>query len=250
MRSRPRHVIFDLDGTLADSSPGILWSFRSTLEVIGFEADEGYLRHLIGPPLGESFRSLGVAEQDIDRVVEIYREFYARRGVHEAALYDGVVPTLQALVDEGVRLGVATAKRVDFAHEMLTSLGVAAHFDLIAGASLDLSVTGKYEIMTQVLEQWAVRESADVWMVGDRHYDMVAARAHGVMAVGAQWGFGSDEELTEAGAHWLVARPAGLIDESELGGSPVCLLEEVCPICGGVLDSSHPTPCETTDAGS
>ena len=182
VRSRPRHVIFDLDGTLADSSPGILWSFHSTLEVIGLEADEDTLRRLIGPPLGDSFRMLGVPEDDVERVVEIYRDFYAGRGVAHASLYDGVAATLEALVDEGVRLAVATAKRVDFARQMLANLDVDEHFDLVAGASLDLSVTAKYDIMSEVLDTWVVSELRDVWMVGDRHYDMAAARAHGVVA--------------------------------------------------------------------
>jgi phosphoglycolate phosphatase len=202
------------------------------------------LRRLIGPPLGESFRSLGVADADIDRVVALFRGFYAERGVHEARLYDGVATTLAALADEGVRLAVATAKRVDFARQMLGALGVARHFDEIAGASVDLTVTSKYDIMSIVLAHWDVPGSLDVWMVGDRHYDMVAARAHDVLAVGAQWGFGGDEELMAAGAHWLVARPPDLLESPDDVGSPVCLIDEVCDVCGRILDSSHPRSCE------
>lgn len=234
MRSRPSHVIFDLDGTLADSSAGILWSFRATLETIGLPADEALLRRLIGPPLGESFRILGVDEKKVDEVVEIYRDFYAERGVHEAQLYEGVATTLAALSEQGVRLGVATAKRVDFARQMLTTLGVANHFDEIGGASEDLRVTSKFDIMSIVMDRWSLGHSFDVWMVGDRHYDMVAARAHDVQAVGALWGFGSAEELREAGAHWLAARPRDLLDDESDAGSPVCLLEEICDVCGRV----------------
>ena len=248
MRARPRHVIFDLDGTLADSSSGILWSFRATLEAIGREADEEQLRRLIGPPLGDSFRSLGVDEPEIDRVVEIYRAFYAERGVLDAALYEGIASTLSALVDEGVRVAVATAKRVDFAHQMLENLGVAQHFDLIAGASLDLRITEKYEIMSEVVAHWDSPDPTGVWMVGDRHYDMVAARAHGVAAVGVRWGFGDDEELTGAGADWLISAPMELLDESAQGGSLACLLDEVCEVCGAVMDASHPSNCASVTA--
>ena len=239
MRSHPHHVIFDLDGTLADSSQGILWSFRATLDRIGVEAREDQLRELIGPPLGESFRILGVDEEDIDDVVALYREYYAERGVYEARLYDGVASTLKELSDQGVGLAVATAKRVDFARQMLASMGIADFFDEIAGASVDLRITSKFDVMAQVLNAWKIGGDRDVWMVGDRHYDMVAALAHKVSAVGALWGFGSDLELREAGANWLVSRPTDLLDADGGGGSPVCLLDEICEICGRVLDSSH-----------
>lgn len=242
MQWRPRYIIFDLDGTLADSSRGILWSFRATLERLDRPVDDQLLRQLIGPPLGESFRILGVAEEDIDQVVELYRGFYAERGLFEAHLYDGVATTLEDASSEGIRLAVATAKRVDFAQLMLDALGVGRLFDVIAGASIDLRVTSKYDVMAQVLAGWSIDDPDDVWMVGDRHFDMVAARAHGVGAIGALWGFGSAEELRDAGALRLIARPTELLREDE-GGSPVCLLEEVCPVCGAILDSAHPTSC-------
>lgn len=241
MRSLPRHIVFDLDGTLADSSRGILWSFRATLDEIGLEARPEALAQLIGPPLGDSFRILGVEESEIDEVVALYRGYYARRGVFEARLYDGIADLLDQLGERGVRLAVATAKRVDFAEQMLGALGVAHHFDHIAGASVDLRVTAKYDIMALVFHQWSLEGDRDVWMIGDRHYDMVAARRHGVSAVGALWGFGGAEELTTAGAHWLVSSPQRLLEVDEEGGSAVCLLDEVCEVCGVIMDESHAT---------
>jgi phosphoglycolate phosphatase len=242
-------VIFDLDGTLADSSQGIVGSFRATLDEIGLEAAPETLHRLIGPPLEESFRILGVEEDAIDDVVARYRGHYARHGVLAAHLYDGVAECVDEMVGRGVRLAVATAKRVDFAEQMLTALGVARHFEHVAGASLDLRVTSKYDIMAEVLARWDDPDDDDVWMVGDRHFDMVAARRHGVRAVGALWGFGSAEELTAAGAQWLVTRPSRLLDPDEEGGSPVCLLDEVCDVCGGVRDDAH-DPTHDTVGGA
>ena len=243
MRARPSHVLFDLDGTLADSSPGILWSFQATLGEIGLDVDEDVLRTLIGPPLAESFAILGVAPERIDDVVALYRRYYAERGVHEAALYDGVAATLEGLVDQGVRLSVATAKRVDFARQMLASMGVAHLFDEISGASVDLRVTSKYDIMAAVMEGWTFEPGLDVWMVGDRHYDMVAARTHDISAVGALWGFGGAEELLDAGAHWLISRPQELLHDVDEGGSGPCLMGEVCEVCGVVRGPSHRAQC-------
>jgi phosphoglycolate phosphatase len=246
VRSLPSHILFDLDGTLADSSQGILSSFHATLKEIDINASDEQLRRLIGPPLGESFRHLGVVDEDIDDVVALYREFYASRGVREARLYNDVAATLEGLTHRGVRLGVATAKRVDFARQMLSSLGVAHYFDDVAGASVDLRITSKFDIMSQVLHRWGVGDSLDVWMVGDRHFDMVAARAHGVLAVGVLWGFGSASELRDAGAHWLIERPRELLGDEVNGGSPVCLLDEVCDVCGGIVDDAHPQRCPGT----
>ena len=248
VRLRPSHVIFDLDGTLADSSAGILWSFRATLDAIGLRADEAVLRQLIGPPLGESFRILGVEDERIDEVVVIYRDFYAERGVHESQLYEGVATTLANLSEQGAHLGVATAKRVDFARQMLTSLGVAELFDEISGASIDLRMTSKFDIMSTVMDKWTLGNRLDVWMVGDRNYDIVAARAHEVRAVGVLWGFGSADELRNAGAHWLVAHPFELLDSENDAGSPVCLLEEVCDVCGHIMGGAHPTSCPGSSA--
>ncbi len=249
VRSRPSHVIFDLDGTLADSSPGILWSFHATLEALGHSADETTLRCLIGPPLGEPFRLLGIDETRIDEVVAMYRGFYAERGVYQTRLYDGVATTLAALSEEGVRLGVATAKRVDFARQMLNALGVGEFFDEISGASLDLRVTSKFDVMALVIDGWALTQRRDVWMVGDRHFDMVAARRHEVCAVGALWGFGSPGELREAGADWLVERPRDLLEDPRDTGSPVCMLDEVCEKCGRILDGAHAASCARRGEG-
>ena len=246
MRSLPTHVIFDLDGTLADSSPGILGSFRTTLESIGMKCSEESLSALIGPPLIESFRILGVAPERLDEVVEIYRNCYAERGVHEATLYPGILRVLEGMSDCGVRLSVATAKRVDFACQMLRNLGVESFFDEIAGASLDLQVTSKFDIMARVLDAWKLGGLETVWMVGDRHYDMTAARDHGVVAVGALWGFGSVEELRDAGALWVAWTPADLLNDELDAASRVCLLEEVCDVCGRIIDRLHDaTACAT-----
>jgi phosphoglycolate phosphatase len=210
----PTHVIFDLDGTLCDSSPGIIAAFQQTLPEFGLVASESALRSLIGPPLWASFRVLGVSDDRYDEAVARYRWWYEREGVARASLYPGVAEVLERLTSSGVRLAVATAKRVDFAQTMLSGLGVAGHFDIIAGSPVDLVLRHKEEIIAEVLDHWGEVTPEDTWMVGDRRYDIAGARHHGLRAVGATWGFGTREELLTAGAHGLVATPSALVDGS------------------------------------
>ena len=212
MSGYPSHVIFDFDGTLADSSAGIIDSFSHTLEELGLPASDDTLRALIGPPLWHSFRTLGVAESELDDAVSRYRSWYERIGLRQATLYPEVAETLTALSARGVRLGVATAKRVDFAQTMLTMMGVADLFDVVAGSHVGLVLNEKYEIIAEALAHWGVTGSPAMWMVGDRLYDVEAARLHGMGAVGVSWGFGSRDELLNAVAHVVIDSADALLN--------------------------------------
>jgi phosphoglycolate phosphatase len=208
---RPRFVVFDLDGTLVDSQAGILRSFHATLRDRGRSASDGELLHLIGPPLGQSFARLGFAGDEIDEVVALYRRYYDQEGVDLCHLYDGVEEMLEALGDNGVRLGVATAKRVDFATRMLANLGVRRFFACVSGVSLDGRLTTKREVVGDALGLLGEPEGHGGWMVGDRREDVLAALAHDLIPVGALWGYGSRDELSESGARVLAASPREML---------------------------------------
>ena len=206
----PEYVIFDLDGTIADSQEGILYSFRLTLDEIGVAASDEELRQTIGPPLEESFRSLGIEGDSLEAVVDRYRDFYAKFGVQRAQLYEGVFETLRVLDESGVRMGVATAKRVDFAHEMLDLLGVSTFFRTVSGVSMDDTLTTKKQVLNEVLEYFRPPHKRRVWMVGDREQDVLASIFHGVVPIGVLWGYGTRDELETAGADQLVESTADL----------------------------------------
>lgn len=209
---RPTFVIFDLDGTIADSQEGILYSFHATLNDLGKRVPDDELRALIGPPLGESFARLGVNDSDLAQVVALYRSYYDRQGVERAHLYDGVRELLEQLHEAGVRLAVATAKRVDFATRMLGRLGVLDLFHSVSGASLDGLVNTKQEIVHEALQLLA-GPSGVGWMVGDRREDLRAAAFHSLVPVGVLWGYGSFDELVENGAQILATTPGDVLRE-------------------------------------
>ena len=249
--SLPSYAIFDLDGTLVDSQEGILHSFHATLGESGLSRSDEELRELIGPPLNESFAKLGFADRELDEVLDRYREYYAASGVTMCRLYDGIAQMLSRFRSSHIRLGVATAKRVDFAQQMIDSLGVAPYFEVVEGASVDGVITSKKEIVARVLEHFQPDDPRDVWMLGDRQYDVQASIFHGLTPVGVLWGYGSRAELTSSGAALVVAHPSELLsyEEESEGGDPVCWIHLTCPTCGVMQGGTHRlAQCLTTES--
>ena len=240
MSSLPEYVIFDLDGTIADSQEGILYSFRLTLDELGIERSDDDLRQLIGPPLEESFRTLGIDGDALGPVVDRYRDFYGKFGVQRARLYDGIFETLRVLEESDVLMGVATAKRVDFAHEMLGSLGVASFFRTIAGVSFDDSLTTKKQVLNGVLDYFQPPRRRRVLMVGDRQQDVLASIFHGIVPIGVLWGYGSRDELDTSGAEYIIDDPRDLLELGvDTGGDPACFANLLCRECGAVSAGSQ-----------
>ena len=205
----PSTVLFDLDGTLIDSADGILWSFGATLREFGRPVDETVLRTFIGPPLDYSFSQLGFGPDEMADVLARYRVHYRDEGVRRCHLYDGVTRLLEDIADTPVSMGVATAKRVDFAYQILEDLGIDSFFRVVAGASLDGQLNSKDVIVANALSRMDL-DPAGGWLVGDRRFDVAAAKSHGLTSIGVTWGYGAADELRQAGADWLVDHPSDL----------------------------------------
>jgi phosphoglycolate phosphatase len=196
------HVLFDLDGTLTDPREGIECCFASALRQLGAPVpDATSLRRFIGPPLQQGFAELLNTSDAgrIDRAVTLYRERYARAGALENRLYPGVRSALEELRRAGYRLVVVTSKAAPFAEQVLRHFDLRSLFEAVHAASLDGRLTGKEALIAQALQQHKLRPQQAV-MVGDRKYDMLGARANGVLPWGAGWGYGSAQELHAAGA--------------------------------------------------
>jgi phosphoglycolate phosphatase len=206
-----RVVLFDLDGTLIDPRVGIVRSLRHALERLARPCppDEA-LTACIGPPLRSSFATL-LATSDrclIEQAMTLYRERFATAGLYENEVYDGVPPMLDALASQGP-LFVATSKPVVFAERILRHFALDHFFQRVYGPDLDGRFDDKAQLLTHLLAAERLA-GADCVMVGDRHADMTAARANGVRAIGALWGYGSADELHGAGADALCAAPSEL----------------------------------------
>jgi len=208
-----KNILFDLDGTLTDSSEGIIKSALYTFEKMQMTPpEERELYTFIGPPLGDSFIRHGVEEKDKDRAVAIYRERYARIGKFENVPYPGMIDLLKKLKAEGFRLYVATSKLEPIAIEVLDHFNMTEYFDEIAGATADGSREKKDDVIRYLLEKIGENEN-DTVMVGDTNFDVLGAAELGIPCIAVTWGFGDKDEMKKAGAVSIVNEMDELYEE-------------------------------------
>ncbi|MGB7980533.1 MAG: HAD hydrolase-like protein [Candidatus Nanopelagicales bacterium] len=207
----PPVVLFDLDGTLTASGPGILASVRHALRALGEPIpDEAVLAAFIGPPLLDSFTGpCGLPPARAQDAIAAYREHYSEQGQYENSVYAGVPELLGALTDAGRTVALATSKAQVYAESILAHFGLTGFFTVVVGSELDGRRTRKAEVIAEVLARLD-RPAADCVMIGDRAHDVIGALAVGMPCVGVLWGYGSAQELASAGADALVRAPADL----------------------------------------
>lgn len=202
-------ILFDLDGTITESAPGICNSVAHSLTYFGIQVeDPSTLKAFVGPPLMESFQVFyGFNEDQAKKAVEYYREYYRSGGMFENSVYDGVEELLQTLKKAGKKIVLATSKPEKFAVQILEHFGLAKYFDVMAGASMDEKRTDKAEVITYALGLAGVREKSRVIMVGDREHDVIGAKKNGLECIGVLYGYGDRDELEKAGAEYIVEQP-------------------------------------------
>ncbi|WP_308127900.1 HAD hydrolase-like protein [Modestobacter italicus] len=224
-------MLFDLDGTLVDSTPSIWASIRVAVAELGLpEPTEDQLRSMVGPPLWEGFAAaFGLRGDDVDRAVVAYRSHYTggaapdqppgpgapaavtgrppgRAAMLEAPVYPGIPELLSALRADGAVLAVATSKPEPFALRILAHVGLLPEFASVHGATLDGAVRHKEQVVAAALA--AHPDGERPVLIGDRSHDVLGARAHGVPCIGAGWGPAPPGELATAGAVAVAASPA------------------------------------------
>ena len=210
-----KYILFDLDGTLTDSAPGIINSVIYAAKKLGFpEPDAKTLKKFMGPPLAYSFeRFAGLSGERIDEAVRAYREYFADRGIFENSVFPGIPVALDALKGSGARLAVATSKPEAFAVRILDRFMLSKYFDAVCGVPLNSSTVTKSEVISRSLDVLDVRIKSGALMVGDRSYDVAGAHQNGIKCVGVSYGYGGIEELKEAGADFIAISPADMADK-------------------------------------
>ena len=197
-----RYAFFDLDGTLTDSSEGIINSIIYALEKHGFQVPERTeLLSFIGPPLADSFASyLNLPKNQVQDMVDTYREYFAVKGLFENRIYDGAESMLETLKNAGVKLVLATSKPEKFARRILEHFELDKYFEHVVGATLDGKLGRKSDIIKKALKDLEINYHQQVVMVGDREYDIIGANDSRLDSIGVLYGFGKREELRKAGA--------------------------------------------------
>jgi phosphoglycolate phosphatase len=168
-------LFFDLDGTLADPAEGFTRCIAHALEVVGLPAvPRPRLELCIGPPLEDTFRELGAAPNQVDVLVEAYRDRYRETGIFENALYPAIPDTLETLRSKGYILHLATSKPTIFAERILEHFAIRSFFTHVFGSNLDGSLTHKRDLLVYAREKTGF-DVAHAAMIGDRRFDMEAA---------------------------------------------------------------------------
>lgn len=209
-----RYCFFDLDGTLTDSSAGILHSVTYALKKSGLTPPpEDQLFCFIGPPLVRAFAEFsGMTHEQALRAVTYYREYYPEKGIFECTVYPGIRALLERLRAEGTVCVLATCKPHVFAKRILEHFSLDEYFAFVSGPEFDGTRNEKGEVIAYAMEQLGIRDPKQVLMIGDRRDDVCGAAANGIDTAGAAWGFGSRKELEEAGAIAVLENADALAD--------------------------------------
>ena len=204
-----RIIFFDLDGTLTDAGPGIKACINYALDKMNFKKLGMDSDWVVGPSLWGTFMKLGIPEENLNEAVNFYRERYNVKGYLENSVYVGIPSQLAMLIEMGYVLSLATSKPTVSASAILEYFDLTRYFSYEFGSNLDGSLSDKSILLKHALAVTGF-ESNNALMIGDRQYDIIGAKSNLIKSVGVSYGYGSTNELREAGADLLVEKPAEL----------------------------------------
>lgn len=206
-----RYYLFDFDGTIADTGEGIRKSVAYSAEKLGYAVpDVQVLNRFIGPPLHDSYmRYFGMTDAQAERAIAVYRERYIDIGLYESSLYPGIPALLKALHARGAYVALASAKPQMMLERLTKYFGIDAYLDAISGTDLGRHSADKKDLLMAALPEGAKPE--EVCMVGDRCFDIEAAKALGMYAVGADYGYSVPGELVDSGADEVYAASPDMV---------------------------------------
>lgn len=191
-----KFLLFDVDGTIIESGPGVENSYQYALDTLGYNV-KVKRKDIIGPPIKQSMMEIyGLTEEDATKGLELYRERYDRIGKKdETFLYDGIDTVLKKCKEKGYIVATATSKPEYFTTFILDNLNVSQYIDFIGAATLDKSRSTKETVIEYVLESLGVEDKSQVLLIGDTKFDLIGAETIGIDALAVAYGYGTMEEL-------------------------------------------------------
>ena len=221
------YVLFDLDGTLFESAPGIIKAIQYGLTAVGIEERNLDILHsFIGPPLNVQLQKIyNLSKEDTASVIQKFREQYDTQGVFESVPYEGIQELLQSLKKRNAALAVASSKPWPLVETLLDTFHLTSYFEVISGSNPEDELKNKaafdqkISIIKKTLSALYNTDTIgaenneqllSTLMVGDKNYDICGAKANHISSAGVLWGYGDEKELTEAGADFLFTSPSEL----------------------------------------
>jgi phosphoglycolate phosphatase len=201
---RPKHskdnliILFDLDGTLIDSTEAILFSFAEAFREFRVKKpDDEKIKALIGYPLKRMFVDLGVDEVEAEKFVDAYKKSYRKIHTQKTKLLPGAKEALEEFI-KYARLGVVTTKTAKYSRELLEHFGIAEMFEILVGSEDVKNHKPDPEPINRALELMGVSKSnTKIYMIGDTCLDMLSAKGAKVLGVAVLCGYGTKEQLSK-----------------------------------------------------
>ncbi len=202
-----KFIIFDFDGTVYDSGPGIMKGARYALESFGIHVENlDDLRRFNGPPLWDSFMNFyGFSREEADIAVVKYREFYNVHGMLDGVVYTGIPELLRDLRAAGKIVQLASSKSEKYFPKLPKLLGIEDCFEYFAGSTEDGTRSSKDDVLEYALKQSGIEDYSQAVMIGDRMFDIIGANKFGIDSIGVLYGYGSQEEFNQHGATHIVS---------------------------------------------
>ena len=207
------YYLFDFDGTLCDTTEGIFKSIIYSLDCYGIkENDLKKLHYFVGPPLFESYKTIyNVSDEDANWLISKYRERYKLKAAEESALYEGIPKLLATLKEKGKKIAIASSKPKVFVEEISKYHNIDIFYDFISAEDFKNNHSSKKDLINACIKFFGNPPKEEIIMIGDRFYDIDGAKAAGIDSAGAVYGFGTEEELTKAGATYILSTPNDLL---------------------------------------
>ena len=174
--------------------------------------DRSELYPFIGPPLDYSFKTFyGFTDEQAVQAIKYYREYFSVTGLFENSVYEGIPEMLENLKEKGVKIALATSKPYEFSIKILKHFDLYKYFDFFGAATMDGRISKKADVISNLLNEMGAPDKDEILMVGDRYHDIEGAKANGLKSAGVLWGYGSAEELEQAGADYVLASSSELL---------------------------------------
>lgn len=200
-------VLFDFDGTIADTGEGVFFCIRKAIERFGLrQPTEAEIRKFIGPPMVVSYKTLypQLGDDEVQKLLVSFREDYVKTGLYKFRLYDGITELLKKLSESGIKTAVASSKPQKELERIITYSGIDKYIGAIVGADINYKDSDKATIVEDAMKKLGVEDKSRVLMVGDRKYDIVGAHKVGIACAAVLFGYGSREEFEEYKADYVV----------------------------------------------